>query len=69
MCREGDVVWLVWAYQHIAGPYRDEEVTHVFSTKEKAEEWCHQDTKRTLRDHVISDCMIDYPERKESPTQ
>jgi hypothetical protein len=41
------------------------DVTHIFSTMEKAETFCEKDS----RDHVVYDYILDTPERHEGLTQ
>ena len=52
------LVWLVWCYDHTT----DEEVTHVFSTRQRAKEFCDQDSGRH---HVVSYRVVDDPAQTE----
>jgi len=39
----------------------DDELIHIFSTKERAEAFCERDE----RSHILYDYLIDHPERME----
>jgi hypothetical protein len=39
-----------------------DDIVHIFSTMEKAEEYCQRDR---ARHHLIFDYVIDHPERME----
>jgi hypothetical protein len=41
------------------------DIVHIFSTPEKAAEFCEQDH----RSHVTYDYVVDCPERMEQPSQ
>lgn len=51
----GQMVWCVICIGD------DEEVVHIFSSPEKANEFCERDP----RPHVVYDYVIDCPERME----
>lgn len=53
---------MVWCVVCIEPDGRD--VVHIFSTPERASEFCERDP----RGHVTYDYVIDYPERMEQPT-
>ena len=66
MSSSGEVVptvWLVWCYDDNYSPGDAAyDVTHVFSTKQKAQEFCAQDSGRG---HVISYRVVDCPAQTE----
>lgn len=53
---------MVWCVVCIEAGKAD--VVHIFSTPEKANEFCENDP----RGHVVYDYAIDCPERMEQPT-
>lgn len=57
---EGQKVWCVVCI----GAEKGDDVVHIFSTPEKAKEFCERDP----RGHVTYDYVIDCPERMEQAT-
>lgn len=58
----GQMVWCVVCVDEGTDP----DIVHIFSSAEKAAEFCEADTHRS---HVTYDYMIDNPARMEAVTQ